>query len=141
MSKALEVITDVPTENQIKNAIIQFLTIKGYLVLRVNSGAAAGEYEDKQGHTRKRFMRFVQYFAAGLTFKEGQAGVSDILAFKEGQTPLAIETKVPGKKATEAQERFMAEWVRAGGVAIVATGIQDIEVIKDEVARRGQRLT
>lgn len=127
MTKPLEIVTEVPSENAIKKAIIEYLIYKGYLVLRVNSGAALGQYEDKQGQVKKRFLRFVQYFAQGLTFKEGQAGVSDLLAFKEGQNPLAIETKVPGKKATEAQDRFMTAWAEHGGVWCVAESVDDVE--------------
>lgn len=127
MSNPLEIVTEVPTENQIKNAIIQFLLLNGFLVLRVNSGAAAGQYQDQQGRTKKRFMRFCQWFSQGVTFKEGQAGVSDILAIREGCPPIAIETKRPGNMPTDAQKRFIAAWAEHGGVAIVAESVTDVE--------------
>lgn len=129
----LKLVSEVPTENQIKLAIIQFLILKGALVLRVNSGAAAGEYQDQQGRTRKRFLRFTQWYAQGLSFEEGQAGVSDVLAIlppwasKVGQLLfVVVECKVPGNTPTVAQRRFMAEVEARGGTAIVATGVDDL---------------
>lgn len=127
MTKPLELITEVPDENSVKRAVIQFLLYKGYFVLRINSGAAAGEYEDKKGNIKKRFLRFVQWFAGGATFKEGQAGVADLLAFQKGYPPLAIETKRPGNTPTEAQKRFLAVWAEHGGVWCVAESVADVE--------------
>lgn len=127
MTRPLEIVTEVPDENSVKRAVIQFLLYKGYFVLRINSGAAAGEYEDKQGQVKKRFMRFVQWHARGVTFKEGQAGTSDLLAIKEGHPPLAIETKRLGNTPSDAQRRFMAEWESYGGRAIVAYSVTDVE--------------
>lgn len=127
MTNQLELVTEIPTENQIKKAIIEYLVYRGWLVLRINSGAAAGQYEDKQGHTKKRFMRFVHWHALGVTFIEGQAGVSDLLAIHQDRPPLIIETKRPGKTPTEAQKRFMAAWAEHGGDWVVAESVDDVQ--------------
>lgn len=125
MSKALELTTEVPTENQIRNAIIEFLIYHGFLVIRINSGAAATTENGK-----RRFVSFVKWWAAG----EGPrtAGVSDLLCFKPGKKPLAIETKRPGNTPTEAQRRFMEEWERYGGLVLVAESVTDVEKVIGE---------
>lgn len=127
MSK-LKLVSEVPTENQIKRAIISYLLYKGCLVLRVNSGAAKGQYKDRRGNVKERFMRFTQWFTSGLTFKEGQAGVADILAIHNG-LPVAIETKRPGNTPTPAQQRFLDEWTAHGGVSIVAQSVEDVQKV------------
>lgn len=137
----LEIVTPVPTENDIKRAIIQYLILKGCLVLRVNSGAAMGQYEDKKGNVKKRFMRFSQWYAGGVTFEEGQAGVSDILALwlppKGPSKLLAIETKTPARRfeVTDAQRRFMAEIEARGGMAIVASSVDDLIKALDDIQK------
>ena len=120
-------------ENQVKRSIIDYLVLTGWLVLRINSGAYAGEHTDKQGQTRKRFLRFVKWFAGGIEDKDGKAGVSDILALHpsgpNGQPViLAVETKRPGKAAnvSEAQKRFLAQWADHGGVWLVAEDVEDV---------------
>lgn len=131
MTNQLEIVTPVPTENDIKRAIIQYLILKGCLVLRVNSGGAMGQYEDKQGQVKKRFLRFIQWFAGGVTFKEGQAGVSDILAIYQGR-PIAIETKRHGNTTTEAQKRFLGTWAEHGGLWCVAESVNDVQQAFDD---------
>lgn len=118
----------LPDENAIKRAIIQYLLYRGALVLRVNSGAAMGQYHDKQGRAKQRFLRFSQWYASGISFKEGQTGVSDILAIID-KVLIAIETKAPNRKdeVTEAQRRFLDEVERRGGLAIVASSVADVE--------------
>lgn len=124
-SDKLALVGNMPDENSIKRAIIEYLIYRGALVLRVNSGAAVGQYEDKYGRTKKRLMRFVQWFGVGVTFKDGQAGVADILAILGGKF-IAIETKRPGNTPTAAQRRFLDEWGQHGGVAIVAQSVDDV---------------
>lgn len=150
----LELVAPVPDENAIKKSIIQFLVYKGAIVLKINSGAAAGQYQDKQGYTKKRYVEFVHWYAQGVSFNEGKAGVSDILALLPlggGLSPfgdpqglyrfvfIVIETKTPQRKdeVTEAQRRFMAEVEARGGIAIIATGIEDVEAALESASRRG----
>lgn len=130
----LKLVSEVPTENQIKRAIISYLLYKGCLVLRVNSGAAKGQYKDRRGNVKERFMRFTQWHSSGVTFTEGQAGVSDILALWPNPESgdcwlLAIETKRPGNTPTPAQQRFLDEWTAHGGVSIVAQSVEDVQKV------------
>lgn len=120
MGKALEVITDVPTENQIRNAIADFLVFNGWLVIRINSGAAQVTENGK-----RRYVSFVRWSVLGQGTQT--AGVSDLLCIKANYPPMVIETKRPGNTPTEAQEKFMAEWVKHGGVALVAHSVDDVQ--------------
>lgn len=107
-------------ENIVKNAIIDYLTLTGWLVIRINSGAASGDDNGK-----RRFVSFVRWFCGG--HKPQTAGIADILAFKDG-TYLAIECKRPGKAAnvSEVQKRFLGEWARHGGTWCVAENVEDV---------------
>ena len=111
------------SENTVKNAIIDYLIYRGALVLRVNSGAAVETHQGK-----RRFLWFVKWFALGQGNQV--AGVADILALWQGRL-YAIETKAIGKKGnvTEAQQLFLNEVVKHGGVGIVADSVDDIAVV------------
>lgn len=136
----LELVTPVPApdENAVKNAVIQYLTLIGALVLRVNSGAVKGKYEDKQGRIKSRFWWVSHWFAGGISFDEGKAGISDILCLLPSGKFVAVETKTPQRKdeVTEAQRRFMAEVEARGGISIVATGVEDVQEALE--GRRGE---
>lgn len=117
------------TENDVKNACIDYLVRIGALVIRVNSGAVGGEYKNTYGQTKKRFLRFAKWFGLGVTPEEGQAGISDILAFilaEPGAIPVIVETKARGNKTTQAQERFMTECTKRGVLVIVAYSVDDV---------------
>ena len=111
------------TENDVKTAIIQFLQYSGALVLRINSGAVSGE--------DGRFFNFVKWFSLGDDPQT--AGVADIIALIPGQPPvfLAVECKTPARRnaVSKAQRRFLDAWKRAGGVAVVACGIEDVQEV------------
>lgn len=103
------------TEHQIQTQIINYLRIKGYYVMRLNSGKyAVGEGRDR---------RFVM----------GQdAGTPDLMAFKDHTMKdfvelLFIEVKRPGKKATSLQEAKMRELTDYGARCIVATSVEDLK--------------
>jgi Holliday junction resolvase len=61
----------------------------------------------------------------------GKAGVPDILAVcpQASGAVLAVEVKRPGKKARPLQEYHLQKIREAGGVAIVATCVEDVERI------------
>lgn len=129
MTKPLEIVTgevarrgQVPTENEIRNAIAEYLVYNHWLVLRVNSGAAVTVENGK-----RRFVSFVKWSVLGENPQT--AGVSDLLALHPDPAykPLAIECKRPGNTTTEAQERFMAAWTEHGGIAVVAQSIDDVK--------------
>jgi len=127
------------SENNLKRAVIDYLVRVGALVIRVNSGAVNGEYQNRSGQTKTRFFRFAQWFGLGVSISEGQAGISDILALIPADPvaiPIAIETKLPGNKPTLSQERFMAEWRQRGGVVVVAYSVDDVIEAIAELRRR-----
>jgi hypothetical protein len=127
-------------ETEITRAILEFLhRLPGVLAWRQNVGAFVGEHKGK-----KRFVQF------------GRPGMSDILgavtlncettcelweailepSIEAGRMKqaddrgfailLAIEVKRPGESPTPAQRRFLEAVMRAGGVAFVATSVEDV---------------
>lgn len=135
-TSSLELVTPVPDENAVKNAVISYLTLIGALVLRVNSGAVKGKYEDKQGRIKNRFWWVSHWFAGGISFDEGKAGISDILCLLPSGKFAVIECKTPQRKdeVTEAQRRFMAEVEARGGVAVVASDVSDVQAALEEAS-------
>lgn len=108
-------------EKHVQDAICEYLIYQGFLVLRINSGAAQGEYKGV-----KRLIRFVWWWALGIAKKS--AGVSDVLALRDGRL-FAIEVKRPGKanNTSEAQDEFLAAVNRHGGVGIVADSVDVVQ--------------
>lgn len=104
-------------ENAIKNQIIDYLTRTGWLVIRINSGSASSD-------DKRRFVSFVRWFCSGHASRT--AGVSDIIAIKDG-IMLSVECKRPGGgKLSDAQKQFLAEWAEHGGAWCVAQSIEDV---------------
>lgn len=95
----------VPERSVVNDCLIA-LSEAGCLVWRQNTGALP----DAQG----RIVRF------GLC-----PGSSDIIGLCGDGKFLAVECKAPGGKATEAQDRFVAAVIRAGGRAGVARSGQE----------------
>lgn len=116
------------TENDVKNAIIDYLTLTGWLVIRINSGAASGDDNGK-----RRFVSFVKWFCGG--YGPQTAGIADIIAVKGGIC-LAVECKRPGGgRLSDAQRRFLGEWARHGGTWCVAENVEDVILGLPEGAR------
>lgn len=110
-------------ENAVKQAVIDYLQYHGWLVMRVNAGAVTGHHTDQHGQSKRRFFQFVRYFVLGR--EPTSTGISDIIAIKPGEMPLAVETKAPGKLAniSEAQQEFGQEWQRHGGRWLVVDSL------------------
>jgi len=83
-------------ERDITKAIRDFLKIKGIFHWKVHQGLGSAP------------------------------GVSDIIGIAPGGKLLALEIKVPGRAASEAQKRFLANVEAAGGIAILAYGVEDV---------------
>lgn len=109
-----------PLEKDIQKDILQYLHIRGFVAWRQNQGAASGEHNGK-----KRFFRFCS-----------MPGISDVLGIipPEGLF-LAVEVKRPGKKPSLEQQMFLDTVRLAGGIAIVATSVDDVI---HELERRGR---
>lgn len=101
------------SENDIKNAVIKHLRLRGYWVMRLNSGAFSGEYNGK-----RRFVRFAV------------PGCADILAIRKmadlSPTVVWIETKSAKGKQTELQKNFQHEVEAYGCIYIVARSLDDL---------------
>lgn len=95
-----------PTEAQVQKLISQWLKLHGAFVIRINGGAA------KVG---KRFIRFTDV-----------VGCPDLLVCWRGRL-VGIECKRRGGKASPDQLACIDAINRAGGVAFVARGIEDVE--------------
>ena len=110
-----------PTEHQTQQLIMNYLRMKGWYVMRLNSG----KYSVGEGRNRRFIM--------------GQeAGTPDLLCFKDnfygkGQDGLVsvcfIEVKAGKNKPTALQTAKMEELEQYGARCIVAYGIEDIQKI------------
>lgn len=99
-----------PTEKQIMDTIIEFLTRKGFFVWRNNTGAQAFSYKGKT-----RFIRF------------GQPGHADILGVAPGGQFIAIEVKRSERqKPTQEQQDFLHRVRTCGGIGLVAWSVEQV---------------
>ncbi len=107
--KTLRLRAPEPAETQIQAALMRGLQARGWLVVRVNSGAA----------TTPRGGFFRAYVVAGLCDEKGRAacsGFPDVLALRDGRMRL-FEVKRAGGKESAAQARFR-EFAARHGVAV-----------------------
>lgn len=108
------------TEHQIMSLIHDFLRYKGLAVWRMNTGAVKSEYTyktgPKKGTTKSRMVRFAT------------PGFADLVGIYKGRF-MAIEVKRPSTKKdlTPWQESFLETVKLKGGIAFVATSIEDVE--------------
>lgn len=103
----------VPTEREIQKAILRYLELRKIYCWRNNTGG----FTDKRDH----------YY----TF--GKKGSGDILGLTPKGRFISIEVKRPGNKPTPAQVSFMNVIRDNGGIAFVATSIDDIENKMEEL--------
>jgi hypothetical protein len=116
-------------EKRIQNRIFTYLVGEGALALRINSGAASHDGPNQQ----RRFVRFAVWQILGKAL--ASAGVADILACYRGRF-IAIEVKTPERRnyISDAQQAFLEAVRRAGGVAIVATEVEQVRQVVADVA-------
>ena len=103
-----------PKEKEIQRTILDWLRVKGAFPIRINSGAMQGDHKGKRW-----FLRFTS-----------EPGCADILCCLRGAF-ISVEVKRPGASTAPtrklAQESFAESVRRAGGIALVVTGIDDLE--------------
>jgi hypothetical protein len=101
------------SETDLVKAIVDLVTIRGGVPLRINSGVRVipGENDGKD-----------------RVFRGAPAGTSDIIALYQG-VYLAIECKAGKNMPTPKQEEFLARVVEAGGVAVVARSIDFMDSV------------
>lgn len=103
--------TKTPLEKDIQKAILNYLEATHIFAWRNNTGA--GFNTNPNG--KKYFIRF------------STKGAPDILGcLREGRL-LAIEVKRPGGVASKDQEEFLGAITKLGGLAFVATSIDDVK--------------
>ncbi len=104
-----------PRESDVQRACLDWLAAWGAFPVRVNSGGLT---------VGKRYVRF-----------NGEPGCSDVLCVLPGGRFLALELKRPlppgGRDRTSPRRRaeqqsFRARVVRAGGLAVVATSLDEL---------------
>lgn len=94
------------SEHEIQNQILEYLRLKGYYCMRLNSG---------------------RYAVGGRYIAGQEAGTPDIMAFKKFYPILFAEVKKPGKKPTDLQKAKMEELRKFGAHCFVATCIEDLQ--------------
>jgi hypothetical protein len=99
-------------ENQVKNAVLAYLKMRGIMAWSNNSGA--GNIVDQRRGTC-RFIRF------------GLPGSSDIIGILDGGQFLAIECKTKEGRLSDLQQVFLDDIRLRGGIAFVARGIEDVD--------------
>ena len=99
------------SEQDLVNAILDWLRMHGAWAIRVNSGGK--QVESKKG--QKHFIRMAP------------AGTPDIFSVWPGGLALLIECKLPGNKPTELQNATLETIREIGGLAVVAYSIDDVE--------------
>lgn len=115
------------TEHQIQTLLKNYLQVKGWYVMRLNSGKIP--MTDYNGRRRMIWM--------------GETGTPDLMAFKKKGTVirnddgsngihtylslLFIEVKRPGKKPTFNQVQKMKELEEKGAKCIVASSLEDLQ--------------
>jgi hypothetical protein len=106
------------TEHQIQNQCIQYLKLKGFYVIRLNSGVLRAS-----DASRTRLIRMAA------------AGTPDVMAFKQYEVVTAftyreilfLEIKRPGKNPTPIQEQKMAELETYGAKCLVIHSLEELE--------------
>jgi hypothetical protein len=98
-------------EKLIRDKIIKYLESIGAFVMNTPAGMATIE---------------------NRTYSVGEPGRADLHCCLHGRF-LAIETKAPGKRPTEAQRRYGARVEAAGGIWICADCVDDVMQITDRL--------
>lgn len=106
------------TEHELQNSIIQYLELKKFYVMRLNSGVIPSFYKGKQ-----RMIRL------------SKKGTPDLMAFSKKQNAMSIwnlklifiELKVPGKNAEPEQIEMMKELERFGAKCVVIHSITELQ--------------
>lgn len=101
-----------PSESQIQASILQWLSYQGTDVMAWRQNAGMVFRQDKTGKTH------------GVRL--GIMGISDIIGIWKGK-PLAIEVKKPKNKPTVYQEDFLKRFREAGGLALVAHSLEEVQ--------------
>ncbi|SRR6266496_3206572 len=112
------------TEHQVQTELINYLRIKGWMVMRLNSG----KYSVGEGRNR----RFIMGQEAGtpdlMCFKKITYRANPALMLMVEKTQLLfIEVKIPGNKPTALQAAKMKELEEYGAKCLVIHSIKELQ--------------
>jgi Holliday junction resolvase len=79
---------------------------------------------------RKRGGRWVKIHGGDNPYQE--VGIPDILGCYRGRA-VAIEVKTPAGRLSVKQERFLAQWRKAGGYALVAQNVVEVKGLIESI--------
>ena len=97
------------TANDLNNAVVKYLSLKGYKVWRQNN---VGVYDEKLGEYRKF---------------TGEPGVSDVIGWnKKNGVWIAVEGKAGDDQLSPDQINFLHALNKSGGLGIVARSLDDV---------------
>lgn len=124
------------TETDILKLISDWLCLMRIPHWRINSGAYTGEYINKQGTIKKRFIQFIRILFPndeGLKFPDLQLIYKGITAY--------IELKRPGKhKNDPGQDNFLRMIVKNGGYAAKIQTLEEIQDIIHDIHKNHSRI-
>lgn len=103
-------------EKQIQNDIMGWLQAKGVFRFQINNSVT---FDRLQGRYRKKNRWYVY-------------GVSDIVGIYKNRF-LAIEVKTGKGRASIHQKLFLQDVINAGGIALIARSVEDLEKQLGEV--------
>lgn len=98
-------------EQDLVNAILDWLRSHGAWAIRVNSGS----------------MPIEQANGSRRIFRGAPAGTPDILACWPGGLMMGIECKMPGNKPTPLQAATLEAMQETGALTVVAYSVDDVE--------------
>jgi penicillin-binding protein-related factor A (putative recombinase) len=101
------------TEKEIENAILEYLSYRADSFAWKNQ--SVGIFDQQKGVYRRPSNKY------------HIKGVSDIMGIFRGR-PLAIEVKSATGRASPEQLLFLYNFWQAGGVALLARGVQEVEI-------------
>ena len=107
---------DTMLERDIQRAIIEWMNYNGFKVIRINSGQAKVQDEDKEGNINHRRIMLAP------------SGTPDVIGcYKKTGRMVLVEIKRPGRRAKKNQQLIMDDWKKAGAYVFVATSIEDVK--------------
>ena len=96
-----------PLESEIQHAIIQYLELRKFIVVKVNNTGVYVKARDTYIPPR-------------------QKGIPDLLCMAPGGRYLAVEVKRPGQHPSDDQRAFLERVEAKGGLALVAYSLDDV---------------
>lgn len=114
-------------EAELQNAAIGYLTRLGWLVLRINQGAAV---VPATKHSRRRYIQFAKWFAAGQ--EVAGKGIVDTVCLTPAGVTWAIDFKKPNgcakpetlyKQLNAEQKAYLQHTAKRNGIAVVCNNI------------------